>query len=170
MTKLNKDCRYKFTAQFVKHIGINEYLIISRHVEDKGEGRTNKRILEDIFEAFIGAIFLNFSNNKMDFNGYHFGICETFIQNVIEGVVDFEDLIMNDDNYKDILLRYFQHNFKITPKYIQLESNGPSHSRQFIMGVLDKDGNIIGKGSEKTKKKAERGIEKDASILVIRII
>lgn len=151
-------------AQFAKHIGIDEYLIISRHVEDKGEGRTNKRILEDIFEAFIGAIYLNFGDNTGNFNGYNFGICETFIQNVIEGVVDFEDLIMNDDNYKDILLRYFQHNFKITPKYIQLESNGPSHSRQFIMGVLDKDGNIIGKGIEKSKKKAEQEASRRALI------
>tara|TARA_Y100000389_G_scaffold127698_1_gene125030 strand:- start:2188 stop:3084 length:897 start_codon:yes stop_codon:yes gene_type:complete len=151
-------------AQFAKHIGLDEYLIISRHVEDNGEGRTNKRILEDIFEAFIGAMFLNFGNNDMKFNGYHFGICETFIQNVIEQVVDFEDLIMNDDNYKDILLRYFQHNFKITPKYIQLESNGPSHSRQFIMGVLDKDGNIIGKGIEKSKKKAEQEASRRALI------
>ena len=88
----------------------------------------------------------------------------TFIQNIIERVVDFEDLIMNDDNYKDILLRYFQHHFKITPKYIQLESNGPSNNREFIMGVLDKDGNIIGKGIEKSKKKAEQEASRQALI------
>lgn len=151
-------------AKFAKYIGLDQYLIISRHVEDKGNGRTNNRILEDVFEAFIGALFLNYSENKMDFNGYGYGICETFIQNIIERVVDFEDLIMNDDNYKDILLRYFQHHFKITPKYIQLESNGPSNNREFIMGVLDKDGNIIGKGIEKSKKKAEQEASRQALI------
>ena len=165
MTKLKtRIVTTKSLAMFAKHIGIDEYLIISRHVEDKGEGRTNNRILEDIFEAFIGAIFLNFNGDKIDFNGYGFGICQTFLHNIIEQVVDFEDLIMNDDNYKDILLRYFQHNFKITPKYVQLESNGPSHSRQFIMGVLDKDGGIIGKGIEKSKKKAEQEASRKALI------
>jgi dsRNA-specific ribonuclease len=41
-----------------KKLGFGEWLIISQHVENEG-GRTNTRILEDVFEAFLAAIFLD---------------------------------------------------------------------------------------------------------------
>lgn len=150
-------------ARFSNFLGLGEFLIISRHVEEKCEGRTNPRMLEDLFESFIGAMFLDFSEKETDDSrnmgllyGPGYSVCETFLMQMIEKCIDFEDLIMNDENYKDILLRHFQHAFSITPKYIEMTSNGPAHQRMFTMGVLDPKGNIIGKGSEKSKKKAEQ--------------
>ena len=35
----------------------------------------------------------------------------------IESKIDFADIIIKDNNYKDQILRYFQHNFKIHPIY-----------------------------------------------------
>mgnify|MGYP001366166557 CR=1 FL=1 len=145
MTKLKtRIVKTNSLATFAKYIGLDEYLIISRHVEEKGEGRKNDRILEDTFEAFIGALFLNFNEGNVDFKGYGYGICETFIHTILEKTVDFEDLIMNDDNFKDILLRYFQHTFSITPKYVQLETTGETTNRIFTMVVLDPHGHIVG--------------------------
>ena len=74
------------------------------------------------------------------------------------------NLIMNDDNFKDILLRYFQHTFSITPKYVQLETTGETNNRIFTMGVLDPQGNIVGKGTEKSKKKAEQEASRQALV------
>ena len=45
-------------------LGFGEIIIISRHIEDKCNGRKNPYLLEDSFEAFIGAMFLDF--NEVD--------------------------------------------------------------------------------------------------------
>ena len=42
--------------------------------------------------------------------GLGYSICETFLINILEDRIDFEDLVLNDENFKDILLRYFQQN------------------------------------------------------------
>ena len=40
-------------------IGLPKFAIISKQVEDTG-GRNNYKIMEDIFEAFLGALYLDF--------------------------------------------------------------------------------------------------------------
>ena len=50
----------------------------------------------------------------------------------------------------------YQKEFKLTPKYLQLAIDGPPHNRIFTMGVLDKNGDIIARGTGKTKKEAEQ--------------
>ena len=53
-------------AKFAKFLGLGEHLIISKQVEDKTlAGRNNDRILEDVMEAFICAIFLD--QNQTDY-------------------------------------------------------------------------------------------------------
>lgn len=53
-------------ANFARKLNFSEFLIISKHVEEKCNGRDNMRILEDAFESFFGAILLDF--NKIDLN------------------------------------------------------------------------------------------------------
>ena len=83
-------------------------LLIFKHIDKNCDGRNNKNILEDIYEAFIGALYLDTGDIKL---------IELFIISVIEKYVDFSDTIMNDTNYKDQLLKYFQHNYKCNPIY-----------------------------------------------------
>lgn len=45
-------------GEISRRLGFGEWLIISQHVENEG-GRNNTRILEDVFEAFLAAIFLD---------------------------------------------------------------------------------------------------------------
>ena len=156
-------------ASFSNYFDLGQFLIISKHVEEKCNGRENPRILEDLFECFIGAIYLDFSkytNDSLDKLGllYPIGyaVCESFLVKLLENRVDFESLVLNDENYKDILLRYFQQQYGEPPKYIEIKSDGPAHQRHFTMGVLDKAGNIIGKATEKSKKKAEQAASKEA--------
>ena len=172
MTKLKtRLVKTNTLAMCTKYLGLEKYLIISKHVEEKCNGRNNNRILEDLFESFIGAMFrdinLQASQEKTKyslFSGPGYEICEKLIISILEANIDFENLIMNDENYKDILLRYYQHNFQITPKYIEVEMEGVPHKRSFIMGVLDKDDIIVGKGKAKSKKEAEQIASKNALI------
>ena len=101
-------------------MNLNKHLVISRHVEEKCNGRNSVKILEDIFESFIGALYLDFNETDVEhprlefYSGLGFQICQVFIINIIEKFVDFSDLILNDYNYKDQLMRYFQQKFKHT--------------------------------------------------------
>lgn len=144
-------------ASFSRCFGLGEFLIISKYVEERCNGRKNPRILEDIFESFIGALFLDFQKE-----GRGFEVVNTFILQILERNVDFTQLILHDNNYKDILLRYYQHTFQITPKYKEIKVDGPAHQRMFTMGVMDKNGKVIGVGEERSKKKAEQIASKQA--------
>ena len=76
--------------------------------------------------------------------------------------IDFEELVMTEENHKEILLQYYQKQFKITPKYLELGIEGPPHNRIFTMGVLDNSGDIISRGVAKSKKEAEQIASKKA--------
>ena len=43
----------------------------------------------------------------------------------MEKYIDFTKLIKVDHNYKDIILRYYQKHFMLTPKYIKISVIGP---------------------------------------------
>lgn len=59
MTKTRtKMVRGTTLGQLAKQLGFGEWIVISQHVEDE-DGRNNIRILEDLFEAFIAAIYLD---------------------------------------------------------------------------------------------------------------
>jgi len=108
---------------------LHEWLIISKHAEEKNI-RTNLKKLGCLFEAFIGAIFLDFNKISIhDQDGWfqHTFVCgpgfqmtQIFVENVFEKYVDWQTLIQNDDNYKNILQVKVQKIFKITPDYIEL--------------------------------------------------
>ena len=156
-------------AKFAKFLGLQKYLIISKHVEERCNGRDNPRILEDLMESFIGAIFLDnklkpaiVDGKKIILETYGYEIINRLILFIFKNTVDFMELIKNDNNYKDILLRYYQQNYHITPKYVEIKIEGPPHQRIFTMGVLNQSNNIIGIGTEKSKKKAEQLASKQA--------
>ena len=71
------------------------------------------RILEDLFESLIGAIFLDFNRHELElgkkfYSGLGYQVAERFIIDNMEKYIDFTKLIKNDNNYKDIILRYFK--------------------------------------------------------------
>ncbi len=113
-------------------IGLNKWFIISKHAEEK-KTRTNLKKLGCLFEAFLGALFLDF--NKIEVNdddewfknvfttGPGFQIAQIFVENIYEKHVDWVSLINNDDNYKNILQVKIQKEFKVTPEYLEISYN-----------------------------------------------
>ena len=155
-------------AKFAQYLDFPKYLIISKQVEEKTtQGRYNIRILEDVMEAFICGLFLdqnetswysevvkNLDNQRLIGPGWQ--IANAFIENLLERVIDFEELLEKEENYKEQLLQYYQKEFKITPQYISISIEGPPHRRIFTEGVLSKDGLIIGRGVGKKKQDAQQ--------------
>ena len=134
-----------------KQLGFDKFIILSKHIEENCDGRNNIHILEDVFESFLGAIYL-------DTQDYY--LVEKFVIQCIESKIDFTDIIIKDNNYKDQILRYFQHNFKIHPIYRtdKNEDNNVFHCKIF------KEDECIQTGEGNTKKKAEQNASKNALI------
>ena len=131
-------------ADLAMKLEFNKNVLISKQIED-GNGRTNKRILEDCFEAFLGAILLNF------------GFDETYewIINMFEDIVDFADLLATNTNYKDQILKYFQYTFNYVPKFLEMNSDNSNGSKIYRVCLQNKEGETIAIGIGPNKKVAE---------------
>jgi ribonuclease III len=153
MTRLKtKIENQKSLARFARKIGIDEFIIISSQNEFGNIGRTNDKILEDAFESFLGALYLDCG----------FLVCKRFMRYILENYIDYSDLLYNDDNFKDQLLRVY-HSFKWEhPKYTVINQEGPPHKRVFTIGVYDNENRIVGKANDTSKKRAEQKASKMA--------
>ena len=107
-------------------MGLHKWLILSKHAEEK-KIRTNLKKLGCLFEAFIGALFLNFETHNPDAEDTcddespGFKMAKKFINRIFETHIDWVALIQNDDNYKNILQVKIQKEFKVTPHYLEIE-------------------------------------------------
>ena len=121
---------------------LHQWFIISKHAEEK-QIRTNVKKLGCLFESFLGAVFLDFNKETIKDNsndwfsnlflsGPGFQMAQVFVENIFEKHVDWDEIINNDNNYKNIFQVIIQKQFKITPDYLELsfdENNG------YTMGV-----------------------------------
>jgi ribonuclease-3 len=139
-----------------EQLGFAKWMVISKHIDEQCEGRQNVHILEDIYEAFLGAIYLDTQD---------LAYVRDFVIRSIETHVDIADLISKDNNYKDQILRYFQHNFKVHPIYQTIKDE----VRDTFVCSLLKDSECIAKASATTKKKAEQEASKQA-LLIYHVI
>lgn len=137
-------------AYLSKCIGFDKYMIISKHIEGNCDGRNNSNILEDTLEAFLGAIY----EDTKDFK-----LVEKFIIHLIEKYVDFSETILHDNNFKDQVLRYFQHNYRVYPTY-KSEKN---ESNKYECKLYKEDEYIV-TGYGNSKKKSEQDASKRALI------
>lgn len=115
-------------------LGFKTFLLLSLQVEnqtilDIDRGRNTPSYYEDIFEAFIGAILLEFGEK-----GYIYA--DRFVRSVIENVIDFAELISKNDNFKDSLQRYFQSLKWKTPTYVTLDEVNPLYRKVFTRILL----------------------------------
>ena len=138
-------------------VGLAPYLVISRHVEEVCHGRKNLRLLGSMFEAWLGAIYYTEGGK-----GRGFEAVQTFVISVIEKHVDFVELITNNRNFKDQLLRWFQSEYHQPPKYQEVRVEGPPHDRIFTMGVLDIHGKVIAEATARNKPEAEQAASRIA--------
>ena len=124
-------------------MGLHKWFVLSKNAETK-QIRTNVKKLGCLFEAFIGAMFLDF--NRIQVHDEHrwfddlfvcgpgFQMVQIFVESVFEKHVDWMNLIQNDDNYKNILQVKIQKEFKVTPHYMDIEEYDADNG--YHMGVF----------------------------------
>uniref|UniRef100_A0A6C0CSR2 RNase III domain-containing protein n=1 Tax=viral metagenome TaxID=1070528 RepID=A0A6C0CSR2_9ZZZZ len=163
-------------------IGFPKYVLISKQVEEV-HGRSNYKIMEDVFEAFIGAIYMDY--NTSDYNvafpdiksiaffplsgmGYH--IAEKWILSILEKYLDFAELIQTRTNYKDMLVQYMQHTFQDAPRFFEISIEVQQNQKVFTYCVKDKVGLTLGTSKGHSKKEAENLSAKEALLYYGQII
>ena len=113
-------------------------------------------LLEDVFEAFIGAIYLD-----QGFGKAHKILSSIFFESIKN--YNFEDSI----DYKSRLQEEMQAEHRESVTYELIKETGPAHDKHFVVRVLF-DGIELGVGEGSTKKAAEQmaakqALEKEAS-------
>lgn len=153
-------------------VGFPKYAIISKQVEE-ANGRDNYKIMEDIFEAFIGALYIDFQTPE-DFvsmpknvkiaplTGVGYYVAEKWIVYIIENYIDFSELIRTKTNYKDMLVNYMQHHLQDAPKYYELNIITKDSVKIFTYCVKDRNGSVLGSSTGFSKKEAENNVSKEA--------
>jgi dsRNA-specific ribonuclease len=129
-------------GRIAQEMQLPQWVLLSRYAEEK-KTRHNLKKLGCLFEAFIGAIFLDFNKIKVQdeagwftnvfVTGPGFQMAQIFVENVLEQHVDWHKLISTDDNYKNILQVIIQKEFKTTPDYLEL---GHTVEQGYDMGVF----------------------------------
>jgi len=135
----------KSLALFARKLCIQKYLIISQQIE-LNNGRDSNKLLEDAFEAFIGALDIDVGHD----------ICEKFLFKLLEEEIDYPEILYKDTNFKDKLLRYFHQNNWSHPIYEDSNSYTSNNKKFFVVHVKNKLGQIIATGNDLSKKKAEQ--------------
>jgi ribonuclease-3 len=145
-------------SRFAKELGLDTYILISKQTE-LIKGRNSDKILEDAFEAFLGALKLDQGQD----------VCKKLIEYFLENSVDYPSLIYQNENYKDQLMQLFHSNKWVSPIYweVSCKVGGTSTQKIYTMGVLDpmttlddkgrpNDIIIIAEGEGTSKQKAEQ--------------
>ena len=124
-------------------MGLNKWYIMSANAEEK-KTRTNLKKLGCLFEAFLGALFLDFNKIKIHdddkwfdnvfVTGPGFQIAQTFVEKVFDEHVNWIELLKTDDNYKNRLQVVLQKAFKVTPIYMEI--NEWDEEEGYHMGVF----------------------------------
>ena len=135
-------------CQLSKHLKFQPYLIISDHVEKNCSGRDNFKILKNVFESFIAAVFLD--------NDYY--VANNFIIQVIEKFVDFTEILVKDNNYKGQIIRYCDKSFGKKPEFTTTFDD-PKYSTEIKI-----NNEIIGVWTNQDKKECEKKASKNALI------
>ena len=136
---------------------LQNFVMISKQIEEN-HGRLNKKILEDCFEAFVGAMYLDaIANGKNPIE-----IVGDWLITLIEENIDFTQLIVQNTNFKDTFLKYFQHTYNYLPKFYELSTDTTITGKVYRVAVKDRQGAVISTGTGGTKKEAENDASQNA--------
>ena len=132
----------KTLAAVANRIGLGEHLLLG-HGEEQGGGRKRDSILADAVESVIAACYLDGG----------FGAAEAFIRSFI--LVDVPVKKLHNMDYKTTLQELVQKKKNQVIAYTLVSESGPDHDKKFEVEV-SLNGEVVGKGSGRRKKKAEQ--------------
>lgn len=149
MTRLRSQLvREEALARYARQLHWNDYILLGVGEERSG-GRNRDSILADMFEAMLGALYIDC--------GYSV-VAEILDEVLLPVATSKENLIVD---YKTKLQEYIQADNRNTVSYRVVSMEGPSNNPTFIVEV-HMDEIVLGSGEGHSKKKAEQAAAKNA--------
>lgn len=145
----------KALATYSKELNLGQFLQLGKGEKMNG-GHLRDSILADVFEAFLGALYLDSGKASIDI------ICQETIAKRYEKL-DKDDLM----DYKTKLQEFVQSDVRKTVEYLIVNTTGPAN-QPYFEAVVKLDQLILGKGSGSSKKKAQQQAAKDALAKLVK--
>ncbi|SEM66661.1 RNAse III [Ligilactobacillus sp. WC1T17] len=130
-------------SKFAKECHFDEYIRLGKG-EEKADARNRPSLLCDIFEAFMGALYLDLGKD----------VVVSFITKVVFPKLDmgwFDHLL----DHKTELQEFLQQDGDCKIEYKSVAEEGPDNAKKYTMAVYA-DGKKIGQGTGTSKKNAEQ--------------
>ncbi|NMA91289.1 MAG: ribonuclease III [Amphibacillus sp.] len=136
-------------VKFALDLKFDQYVLLGKGEERTG-GRKRPALLADVFEAFIGALYLD-----QDFNAV-----VNFLHKYIYPKIK-NGFMIKEIDYKSQLQELIQQDKQGEINYEIISEKGPSHDREFIAQVKINN-KVVGIGHGRTKKESEQRAAKIA--------
>ena len=134
---------------YVLKLGVASHMLLGKG-ERMNEGRGRETILADLFEALVGAVYVDGGMEEAR---------RFFLGNFSN---DIEQMIAQPArNWKAELQDFSQKKFQKPPFYKVIKEEGPDHGKEFHIVVLI-DEEEMGEGKGPSKKLAEQAAAEDA--------
>lgn len=133
----------KSLAETAKKLGLGDFLHLSKGEKASG-GNEKNPILANVFEAVIGAIYIDSG----------FDIAKKFIHTHI--IPQLTEILENNLHVdpKSSFQEWAQEKYGITPEYKVLLDEGPDHAKKYTVGVF-LEAKKMGEGIGTSKQKGE---------------
>jgi ribonuclease III len=137
-------------SEYARDLHLDKAMLIG-HGEEKCGGRKKKTILAGVFEAVVGAIYLD--------GGYE--AARTFIHRLLSSSFKpiRREFIIN--NPKSALQEMFQKSGRPAPVYQTVTEKGPDHEKLFVVEVVT-DGTRLARAKGRSRKNAEQNAAQKA--------
>ena len=139
----------KSLASFSRKYKFYEFIKIGHSISSEQLYKSDK-ILEDVFEALIGALYLD-QGIEVAYRVIKEIMYDDIVNTGIDDIVDSKTRLQEE----------IQSEYREAVKYILIGESGPAHDKTFEVEVLF-NGIVLGKGKGKSKKAAEEAAAKDA--------
>ena len=150
LTRLrSKLVREESLARFSNELNLPDLLLLG-HGEEKTGGRHRESVIANIFESFVGALYLDVGEE------YVLKILDQTIFKHVDDL-DYDDI----KDYKSKLQELIQSDNRLSYSYELVSTSGPANAPIFTVNVL-MDNMIMGQGTGTSKKRAEQKAAQDA--------
>lgn len=136
-------------VKFSNELNFSHYILLGKGEEQTG-GRMRPALLADVFEAFIGALYLDQGMEAV----------LPFLERVVFPKISV-GAFSHVMDYKSRLQEIVQQTSKGSLHYEILEEKGPAHAKLFVTAVLLGE-EELGQGVGKSKKEAEQEAARQA--------
>ena len=128
---------------FAEDLEFGSFVLLGKGEELTG-GRSRPALLADVFESFIGALYLDQGLDAV----------KAFLRQHMFAKLSGEGKLLVID-YKTQLQEHTQHHNLGTLEYRIVDERGPAHEREFVAEVYMEE-ELLGKGVGRSKKEAEQ--------------